>query len=62
MEIFISTLLSISEKRILKFRNPSLGKSIYIFLQTKNITVKVRHIKNHYEVFIPEEFKESKII
>jgi len=61
-EWFISTLLLFSKNRVLKFKQATLGKRLYIFLKSQEIECKVNQVKNHYEIILDKKFKEKKNI
>lgn len=62
MEAIIWVLLFLSESNVVKFKQVSLGKKIYLYFKSEGISVKVEKVKKHYEVKIPKEFKTNKDI
>jgi DNA-binding protein WhiA len=51
-----------SKNRVLKFKQATLGKRLYIFLKSQEIECKVNQVKNHYEIILDKKFKEKKNI
>ena len=62
MDAIISTFIFLNKDRVLKVKHAIFGKILYIHLKDMGISVKVKQVKTHYELFIPKEFQESKNI